>query len=182
MAAAFAQCRARVLVQCLQMFSVIGLEQACAGRFDQAQRQSEVRIGRLGITQRTHRDRNIGTAITLRASSSEGRRCRNASGNPTTHVQPLMPTESTRLAAQHVDRTDPVTTVQCRTAAGAAESRGPPVGFPAGDHPAGGVAAMATHRDTVREGLQAAPVIEVPARHGRRTPMPARPTPHRHQT
>ncbi len=155
-------------------------EQAALMAF--AERAPRLRIGRLGITQRTHRDRNIGTAITLRASSSEGRRCRNASGNPTTHVQPLMPTESTRLAAQHVDRTDPVTTVQCRTAAGAAESRGPPVGFPAGDHPAGGVAAMATHRDAVREGLQAAPVIEVPARHGRRTPMPARPTPHRHQT
>jgi hypothetical protein len=141
-----------------------------------------VRIGRLGITQRTHRDRNIGTTITLRTSSSEGRRCRNASGNPTTHMQPLMPTESTRLAAQHVDRTDPVTTVQRRTAAGTAESRRPPIRFPAGDHPAGGVAAMATHSDAVREGLQAAPVIEMPARHGRGTPMPARPTLYRHQT
>ncbi len=41
---------------------------------------------------------------------------------------------------------------------------------------------MATHRDAVRECLQAAPVIEMPTRHGRGTPMPARPALHRHQT
>ena len=128
------------------------------------------------------RDGDLGAAVALRASGGERCRRRHASGNPPAHMQPLMPTESTGLAAQHADRPHPVAAVQRRTATGAAETRGPPIGFPAGDHPTGSVTAMAADGDAVREGLQAAPVVEMPTRHGRGTPMPARPALHRHQT
>src|SRR6185437_6421277 len=126
-----------VVVQRLQVFGVVGPQQAGTGGFNKMQRQAEVRISRLGIAQRGSRHVDIAAAPTLPTSRGKGGRYGYTRCNAPVYAQPLMTTVAARSASLHAHPANPIRAVQGRTATCAAELRRRPTAAFAGNYPTG---------------------------------------------